>query len=163
MPARMFRDDFKARPNSEPEHWNEGIPITNPVHIIVARLFDQDSGSFGAPKETIQNTGIYLSDRRYFSRRSGASTSRIGSNERTDKPTAEPAKNYLVDWLMLPSFHGSTENRHEDFISDAQVLQALADAPGARIGLPVQLGRTQSSCNDFRTPVGAIQFRDEPR
>jgi hypothetical protein len=36
MTARMFRDDFKARADSETEQWNEGIPVTNPVHVVIA-------------------------------------------------------------------------------------------------------------------------------
>jgi hypothetical protein len=122
MTARMFRDDFKARADSEPEQWNEGILVTNPVHVVVARLLDQRSGSFSTSKEAVQNTRIYLPNGSYFPRRSCASASRIGSNVRTDEPAAEPAKRYLVDWSTVASFQGSTEDGHEDFISDAEVL-----------------------------------------
>ena len=76
----MFRDDFKARADSEPEQWNEGIPVTNPVHVVIARLFDQRSGSFRTSKKTVQNARIYLRNGSYFSRRSWASASPIGSN-----------------------------------------------------------------------------------
>jgi hypothetical protein len=93
----MFCDDFKARADSESEQWNEGIPVTNPVHVVVARLLDQRPGSFGTPKKTVQNAGIYLPNGSYFSRRPRASASRIGSNIHPDEPAAEPAKRYLGD------------------------------------------------------------------
>ena len=93
----MFRYDFKARADSEPEQWNEGIPVTNPVHVVVARLLDQRPGSFGTSKKTVQNAGIYLPNGGYFSRRSCASASRTRSNIHPDEPVAEPAKRYLVD------------------------------------------------------------------
>jgi hypothetical protein len=93
----MFRYDFKARADSEPEQWNEGIPVTNPVHVVVARLLDQRPGSFGTSKKTVQNAGIYLPNGGYFSRRPCASASRIRSNIHPDEPVAEPAKRYLVD------------------------------------------------------------------
>ena len=118
----MFRDDFKTCANREPEQWNEGIPVTNPVHVVVARLLDQRSGSFCTPKKTVQNAGICLPNGSYFSRRSCASASRIRSNVCTDEPAAEPAKRYLVDRPTLAPFQSSTEDRHEDFISDAEVL-----------------------------------------
>jgi hypothetical protein len=118
----MFRDDFKARADSEPEQWNEGILVTNQVHVVVARLLDQRSASFSTSKKAVQNTRIYLPNGSYYPRRSCASASRIGSNVRTDEPAAEPAKRYLVDWSTVASFQGSTEDRHEDFISDAEVL-----------------------------------------
>jgi hypothetical protein len=35
-------------------------------------------------------------------------------------------------------------------------LQALAYAPDIMVGLPVQLGGTESSCNNFGAPVGSI-------
>jgi len=107
----MFRDYFKARADSEPEQWNEGIPVTNPVHVVIARLLDQRSGSFSTSKKTVQNARIYLPNGSYFSRRSRASASRMGSNVRTDEPAAKPAKRYLVDWPTVASFQGSTEAR----------------------------------------------------
>ena len=66
MTARMFRDDFKARADSEPEQWNEGIPVTNPVHVVIARLLDQRSGSFRTSKKTVQNARIYPLNGSYF-------------------------------------------------------------------------------------------------
>jgi hypothetical protein len=118
----MLRDDFKAGANAEPDQWNEGIRVTNPVHVVVPRFINQCSGSFGTPKKTVQNGGFYLPNRCYLSRRSCTSTPRIRRNVPTDEPVAEPAKRYLFDRPMLASFQGSTEDRHEDFISNAKVF-----------------------------------------
>ena len=122
MTTCMFRDDLEARANGEPEQWYEGIPVTNPVHVVVARELDQGSGSFGTPMKTVQNAGIYLPNGSYFSRRSCACASRIGRNVRTNEPAAEPTKIYLLDWPRLASFQGIAEDRHEDLISDAEMV-----------------------------------------
>jgi hypothetical protein len=88
---------------------------------------------------------------------------RIWSNVPAYEPTAEPAKRDLVDWPVLASFQRSTQDRHENFISDAEVFQALPYAPSILPGLPVQLDGIESSRYNFSTPVGSVQFRNEPQ
>lgn len=62
MTTGMFRNDFKPHADSEPQQRNEGIRVTNPVHVVVARVLDQRTGSFGTAKKTVENAGIYLPD-----------------------------------------------------------------------------------------------------
>jgi hypothetical protein len=161
MPARMFCDDFEARANREPQQWDEGIFITNAVHVVVACLPDQRSGSFVTPKKSVQNNGFYLFGGFYLCRCPGTMSSRVGSNVRTDEPAAEPAESYFVDWSVLASFQGSRNCLQKDFISDAEVLQALTYTPYILPGLPVELGGAESSCNELGTSIGGVQFRDQ--
>jgi hypothetical protein len=156
MTTLMSCDDFKPCTNREPQQWDEGILVMNAVHVVVARLPDQRSGSFGTPKKSVQNDGFYSLAGLYLCRRPGTSSSRVGGNVRTDEPAAEPAESYFVDWSVLPSFQGSRNCRQKDFISDAEVFQALAYTPRILPGLPAESGGAESSCKKLGTSIGGV-------
>src|SRR5215467_5199418 len=60
MAASMFCDDFQARANREPQQRNEGVPVTNAVHIVVACSPGQVSGSPVTAKKGFQNDRFSL-------------------------------------------------------------------------------------------------------
>src|SRR5262245_53923781 len=107
----MFCDDFEARTNREPEQWDKGIFVTNAVHVVLARLPDQRSGTFRSPKKGVQNDGFYLLSWFYLCRCLCAGPSRVGCNIRPDEPAAEPAERYFLDWSVLAPFQGSRNCR----------------------------------------------------
>ena len=163
MTTLMFCDDFQTCANCEPQEWDEGILVPNAVHVVVACLPDQRSGSFSTPKKSLQNSGFYLLGGFYFVGRPGTLSSRVWSNVRTNEPAAEPAKSYFLDWSVLAAFQSRRNCRQKDFVSDSEVFQALADTPRISPGLPVELGAAESCCNRLGTPIGGVQFRDEPQ
>src|SRR5262245_9968532 len=116
----MFCDDFDARTNREPKQWDEGIFVTNAVHVVPARLPDQRSGSFSSPKKSVQNDWFYLLAWFNLCRSLGTSPFRVGCNIRPDEPATEPAERYFVNWSVLAPFQGSRNCRQKDFISDAE-------------------------------------------
>src|SRR5262245_8191903 len=107
----MFCDDVEACANREPQQWDEGIPVANAVHVAVAGLPDQRSGGFDTPKESVQNGGFDSLGWFYLCRCPSTSSSRVGSNVRTDEPAAEPAQSYFGDWSVLASFQGDRNCR----------------------------------------------------
>jgi len=161
MTTLMFCDDFQTCANCEPQEWDEGILVPNAVHVVVACLPDQRSGSFSTPKKSLQNSGFYLLGGFYFVGCPGTLSSWVWSNVRTNEPAAEPAKSYFLDWSVLAAFQSRRNCRQKDFVSDSEVFQALADTPRISPGLPVKLGAAESCCNRLGTPIGDVQFRDE--
>jgi len=161
MTTLMFCDDFQTCANCEPQEWDEGILVPNAVHVVVACLPDQRSGSFSTPKKSLQNSGFYLLGGFYFVGCPGTLSSRVWSNVRTNEPAAEPAKSYFLDWSVLAAFQSRRNCRQKDFVPDSEVFQALADTPRISPGLPVELGAAESCCNRLGTPIGGVQFRDE--
>jgi hypothetical protein len=157
----MLCDDFQTRANCEPQEWNEGILVPNAVHVVVACLPDQRSGTFSTPMKSLQNSGFYLLGGFYFVVCPGTLSSRVWSNVCANEPAAEPAKSYFVDWTVLAIFQSLSNYRQKDFVSDSEVLQALADTPRIPPGLPVELGAAESCCNRLGTPIGGVQFGDE--
>jgi len=125
----MFCDDFQTCANCEPQEWDEGILVPDTVHVVVACLPDQRSGRLRTSKKSLQNTGFYLLGGFYFVGCPGTRSSRVWSNVRTNEPAAEPPKSYFVDRSVRAAFQSRSNGRHQDFVSDSEVFQTLADAP----------------------------------
>src|SRR5579872_404892 len=137
MTSRVFGDSFQAYSDCEPQQWKEGILVPNAVHVVVACLPNKNSGALGAPKKGLQNAWFYLHGGHYFLRRACTRSTRIWSNVRADEPCADPARSYFLNWFARPPFESSSKLRHHDFIHQIEVIEALADTPSARSGLPV--------------------------
>jgi hypothetical protein len=158
MAALMFRDDFQARTNPEPQQWDEGIPVANAIHIVIACSPGQLPGSLVTAKKSLQNDWFYLPGGFYFPGCPGTRSSRVWSNVGTNEPPAEPAESDFVDRAALAAFHGSGNCRQKDFIPHAEVLQALAYTPRTLPRLPVELNRAESLCNGLGAAIGSVQL-----
>src|SRR5215471_18409216 len=140
----------------------KGLFVTDAVHVIASGLPDQRSGSLVTAKESLQkDDGLYSFGGLYFLGCPGTHSSRVWGNEATNEAAVEPAECDVADWPARGALQGSSNCRHKDFISDAEVLQALADAPGAFAGLPIELHSVEPFCHRLGAGVGVIQFRNQ--
>jgi hypothetical protein len=121
----------------------------------------QRSSGLGAPKKCVQNNRVHLPDGFYLLRCPRTPSSRVWSNVCANEESTEPAESYFVHTSVLATFKCGGDCGHKYFISAAEVLQALADTPHPRPGLPVELGRAQSGCNRLGTPISHVQFREQ--
>jgi len=125
----MFCDDFQARANREAQQWDEGIPVANAVHIVVARSPRQLSGSLVTAKKTLQNDGFYMLGGFYLLGCPSPRSTGVCSDVCTNEPPAEPAESDFVDWSVFAAFQGSRNCRQDSLIPQPEVLQALAYTP----------------------------------
>ena len=154
----MLHDNLQARADREPQQWDEGIPVPNAVHIVIAGSPDQLSDSLVTATQSFQNHGIYLLGGFYLLRRPSTSSTRVRGNVCANEPTAEPAKADLVYCSVLAAIQGNRNRWHKDLICDPEVLHALSDAPGAQPGLPVELDSAECFSNRLGAPISSIQL-----
>lgn len=161
MAALMFCDDFQARADREPQQWDERILVPNAVHIIAACSSGQLPDSLVSAKQTFQNDGFYLLGGFYRLGCPSTGSPGVWSNVGANEPTAEPSEPDFGDRSVLPVLQGSRNRRQQDFIREAEVLQALAYTPRTLPGLPVELKRTESLCYRLGATIRGVQLRDE--
>ena len=156
----MLDDNFQSGANSETQQWDKGIPEPDAVHIIIACSPDQLSGSLVSPKKHLQNGWFYVLGGQYLLGGLSTGPPGIWSNVGANEPTGEPPKTEVVDSPALAALQSARDRWQIDFIRDAEVLQALAHAPSAWPGLPIELNRIEFFCNGLCALVGGIYFSD---
>jgi len=161
MAALMFCDDFQARSHRESQQWDERIVVPNAVHIIAACSPGQLPDSLVSPKQPFQNDGFYLLGGFHHLGCPSTGSPRVWSNVGANEPTAEPSEPDFGDCFVLPALQGSRNCRQQDFIREAEVLQALAYTPRTLSGLPVELKSAESLCYRLGAKIRGIQLRDQ--
>ncbi len=161
MTALMLRDDFQARANSKTQQRDERILESDAVHIVVACSPDQLSGRFVTPKKGVQDEGFYLPAGFYLLGCPGTGPTGVGSNVGANEPTAEPAETDFVDCSRSAAIQSSRNRGQVDFVSKAQMLQALAYTPRTLPRLPIELNSVESSRHTLAAAIGGIQLGDE--
>jgi len=161
MPTRVFGDDFEAGTDRESEQGDEGILVADAVHVVTGGLLYHGSGGFGGAEEGIQDVGVDLWRGIDFFGGAGADSAGVLGNEGTNKPLGDAARMDFVNRLGLAAFEGFRNGADDEFISAAEVIEALSDAPGTWFRLPVQLSGAESSGESGCAEIGSVQLRDQ--
>src|SRR5437899_3151680 len=129
MAALVSRDDFEPRSDGETQHGNKGVLESDSVHVVVAGATDKLSCGLVAGEEKIKNLRMDSSARRNLL----GSTSPFGFGRWFDivanEPPAKPARCDLLNRKERMSGQGFRYRWKIHFISGAEVLKTLPNAP----------------------------------
>ncbi len=161
MATLVLRDDFEARTDGEAQHWNKGVPESDPVHIIFACPPDQRPRVFIAAEKHLQDRGLHSLRRLDLPRCSGAAPIRIRRNVIANEPAAGPGQTEFLHPTALPSLQRPGYCRQIDEVRDLEMVHALTYAPCAMPGLPIELFEAQSLRDRLCSSISGLQLRNQ--
>lgn len=115
------------------------IPEADAVYVMVASAEEELAAGLIAGEKAVENGMVDTRGRPNLSRSASTLSLRRGFHKAADKPIAEPSGLDLVDGRTRFALKRGGERRHKRIVCDAEVLDALPDAPGAGRWLPIQL------------------------
>ena len=145
MTAFVAHNSLESSPYRESNPWKKRVPEANAVYVVAASSEDNVAACLVGRQKTIENRNVGMRSRPDLSRSGSTLALRRGLHKAADKPAPGPSGSDL--------FHGRTrlvpkrgrDRRQIRLVGDAEMLKTLADAPGARCRLPIELFLGQST------------------
>src|SRR5687768_13551578 len=141
---------------------NKGIPESNAVDVAGLRALDDLPGIVVAAKEPIENRRVRSGPRSNRLRCTGTFRLRRRFDVVANEPSAEPPRRDLLDYGGWMSRQRARDRGEVLVVGDAQVFEALADAPLARTWRPGKLVRRQPLGQRRPPLVVGVEFGDQP-
>jgi len=145
MAAFVARNDFESRSDRESDSRDKRIPKANAVDVLGARSHDDFAARFVVGKESIDNRQLHLRPRPDLGRSRNTPAVWRRLDKAAEEPPPKPSGCDLLDRKIRFFFKRSGNRWHVGFVRDAQVLETLPQAPGARYRLPIELFNVESS------------------
>ena len=139
MAALVGGNDFQAGADRETQTRNERIPEANAIDVFGAGGEKQVTTGLIAGEKPIEHGQAHGRCGLDLCRRRGALRVRRWLDEAAEEPAAKPAKMDVIDGRIGLVLQRSTNLRDVRVGRGAEMIEALADAPGGRSGLPVEL------------------------
>lgn len=140
MTAFVAGNDLESRADGEANSRGKRIPKTDAVHVLASRMDDEFAACLIAGQESIKNRKLHISSggSDFGWSRKVAAFGR-GFNKFTDEPAGDPTGSDLLDrGIRVIGKRGG--NRGEvRFIGNGKMLKALANTPGTRRRMPIEL------------------------
>jgi len=137
--ALVRGNDLQAGADGEPQARNERIPEASVVDVLGARGEEEFTTELVAGEEAFEHREIYIGSGANLCRCGGALGVGRRLNEAPEEPAAEPAKMDVLDGRIGLVLQRGAKRREIRVRRGAEMIEALADAPGGRSGLPVEL------------------------
>jgi hypothetical protein len=132
-------DDFEAGADGETEAGDKGIPETDAIDVFDAGGFEEVAAGLIAGEEAVEDGMIHVGGGLDFCRCGNALGVGRRLDEAAEEPAGEPAEADFVSGRIGFVFESGTNGREVGVAGGAEVIEALADAPGGGSGLPVEL------------------------
>src|SRR5713101_5757180 len=139
MTAFVANNDLESRPYRESKSRKKRVPEANAVYVVSASSEDEVAACLVARQKTIENRKAGTRPRPDLSRSGSALAVRRGLRKAADKPAPEPSGSDLLYWRTRLFPKCGRDRRQIGFVGDAEMLKTLADAPRARLRLPIEL------------------------
>ena len=137
--ALVGGDDFEAGPDGEANTRDKRIPEADTVDVLGAGAEEEIAAGLIAGEETVEDGEVYVGGWADFWRGRGAFGVRRGLDEAAEEPTGESAEFDFFHWRVRCALKRGDQGREIGVGSGAEMIEALADAPGTGSGLPVEL------------------------
>ncbi len=138
MASLVLGDDFQTCSDRETNHWNEWVPESDAIDVVVPCALNQLTCPMVAPEKPIENRGVDLCAGPDLPRRASFRSGRrfdVVANE----PLAEPTWCDVLNHSEWMTNQRARYRRAVHLVGDVQVFEALANAPLARPRRPVEL------------------------
>jgi len=155
-------EDPEAGAEGEADDGDEGVAEADAVDVAVAGALDDRADGGVAGDEAVGDGEIEAArDGPRDGRRLGLRFLGIGLDVVAEEPAAEPADDDGVDRLRRPALERFEHRGDVDLVAEAEVLEALTDAPAAVGGLPVQVVAGKSFGEASGAGVGAVELAED--
>lgn len=158
----MSGNDLQPRPDPEQKSGDEWIPEPDAIYVLCSRPDDKLAARLVTGEESVDHGKVNMRSGSDFARRGGALSLWRGLHKSADKPTAEPSGSNLLHRRIGFLFKRRGNGSHVRLVRDAQMLETLSHAPGARRRLPIELFNGESIDHSLRGLVIRSQLKGEP-
>ena len=162
MPALVAARHLETRADRKPNHRHERIHEADAIDVVRARATNQIAHVLVAAQKRVQDGGLDSQTRSGLLWRPSLFPLRGRIDVIADEPAAKPAGMDVIDRTGRLTIERPRDRRQIRLVRDAEVIEALTDAPGVRRGLPVDLLGAESSGDIDGVPIVRGEFSDQP-